>query len=195
MTPTMIVLAGPNGAGKSTLYETRVAPGFAGPFINADIIQRDELRDPSPAASYKAAEIASSRRADYLARRRDFVTETVFSHPSKLELIDEARERGFTIIVMHVGVNTPDLSVERVGTRVEEGGHIVPENKILTRYARGAPLIRAAVLKADRGLVFDNSRLNEPPSHCLTFANGRLVFALSRLPDWIRSVYETDLEI
>ena len=195
MTPTMIVIAGPNGAGKSTLYQTRVAPSFAGPFINADIIQSDELCDPSPATSYEAANIASSRRADCLARGRDFVTETVFSHPSKLELIDQARNRGFTVIVMHVGVDTPDLSVARVGTRVEEGGHIVPEDKIRARYMRGAPLIRAAVLKADRGLVFDNSRLNEPPSHCLTFANGRLAFALPRLPDWIRSVYETDLEI
>jgi len=195
MTRTMIVLAGPNGAGKSTLYQTRVASSFAGPFINADIIQRDELRDPSPAASYEAARIASSRRADYLSRGRDFVTETVFSHPSKLELIHEARTKGFTVIVMHVGVHTPDLSVARVGTRLEEGGHIVPEDKIRTRYMRGAPLIRAAVLEADRGMVFDNSRLNQPPSHCLTFANGRLVFALPRLPDWIRSVYEADLEI
>lgn len=57
MKPTMIVVAGPNGAGKSTLYETRVAPSFAGSFINAEIIQRDELRDPSPAASYEAANI------------------------------------------------------------------------------------------------------------------------------------------
>lgn len=195
MKPTMIVLAGPNGAGKSTLYETRVAPGFTGPFINADIIQRDELRDPSPAASYEAANIASSRRADHLAQGRDFVTETVFSHPSKLELIDEARTRGFTVIVMHVGVDTPDLSVARVGARVEEGGHIVPEDKIRSRYARGAPFIRAAVLKADRGMVFDNSSLNRPPNHCLTFANGRLVFAAPRLPSWIRSVYKTDLEI
>ena len=195
MTPTMIVLAGPNGAGKSTLYQTRIAPSFAGPFINADIIQRDELRDPSPAASYEAAEIASSRRADYLARGRDFVTESVFSHPSKLELIDEARTKDFTVIVMHVGVETPDLSVARVSTRVEEGGHIVPEDKIRTRYERGAPFIRAAILQADRGMVFDNSSLNQPPSHCLTFANGRLIFALPHLPGWIRSVYETDLEI
>lgn len=193
MTPTMIVLAGPNGAGKSTLYQTRVAPSFAGPFINADIIQRDELRDPSPAASYEAARIASSRRTDYLSRGRDFVTETVFSHPSKLELIDEARTKGFTVIVMHVGVDTPDLSVARVGTRVEEGGHIVPEDKIRARYVRGAPFIRAAVLKADRGMVLDNSRINQPPSHCLTFANGRLVFAMPRLPGWIQSVYEAEL--
>lgn len=195
MKPTMIVLAGPNGAGKSSLYETRVAPSFAGPFINADNIQRDELRDQSPASSYEAASIASSRRADFLAQGRDFVTETVFSHPSKLELIDEAQTKGFTVVVMHVGVDTPDLSVARVGARVEEGGHIVPEDKIRARYARGAPFIRAAVLKADRGMVFDNSSINQPLSHCLTFASGRLIFALPRLPGWIRSVYQIDLEI
>lgn len=189
----MIVLAGPNGAGKSTLYATRVAPGFAGPFINADIIQRNELRDPSPEASYEAARIASSRRAEFVIQRRDFVTETVFSHPSKLELIGEARANGFTVIVMHVGVETAELSVARVEARVEEGGHTVPVDKIHARYNRSAPLIRDAVLQADRGMVFDNSRLNLPPRHCLTFANGRLVFALPRLPTWVRSTYDSDL--
>jgi predicted ABC-type ATPase len=191
----MIVLAGPNGAGKSTLYATRIAPSFAGPFINADIIQRDELRDPSPEVSYEATRIASSRRAERLAQGRDFVTETVFSHPSKLELIDEARANGFIVIVMHVGVDTPELSVARVGARVEEGGHIVPEDKIRARYDRSAPFIHEAVLRADRGMVFDNSSLNQPPRHCLTFANGRLVFALPRLPRWIRSIYEADLVV
>ncbi len=189
----MIVLVGPNGAGKSTLYATRVAPSFAAPFINADVIQRDELRDPSPQASYEAARIASSRRAERLAQRRDFVTETVFSHPSKLELIGEARASGFAVIVMHIGVETPDLSVARVGARVEEGGHIVPEAKVRARYERGAPFIREAVVQADRGMVFDNSGLNQPPRHCLTFEKGRLAFALPRLPAWIRSTYEADL--
>lgn len=51
MNHTMIVLAGPNGAGKSTLYAMRVGPHFHGPFVNADIIQRDELRDASPVSS------------------------------------------------------------------------------------------------------------------------------------------------
>lgn len=195
MKPTMIVLAGPNGAGKSTLYATRVVPIFAGPFINADLIQRDELRDPSPAASYEAARIATARRADHLARAKDFVTETVFSHPSKLDLIDEAKSSGFTVVLMHVGVETPELSVARVGARVEEGGHVVPDDKIRERYARGAPLIRAAALKADRAMVFDNSALNRPPCHCLTFAQGRLVFALPHLPAWVRSVYAADLQL
>ena len=195
MKPTMVLLAGPNGAGKSTLYETRVAPGFKGPFINADVIQRDELRDPSMEASYEAARIAAERREAHLAGGKSFATETVFSHPSKLDVIQSARARGFNVIVMHVGVDSPDLSVARVGLRREEGGHGVPEDKVRERYTRGAPLIREAVRLADRGMVFDNSALNTPPAHCLTFTTGRLTEAKPLLPDWVRTVYADDLLI
>lgn len=135
----MILLAGPNGAGKSTLYQTRVAPAFAGPFVNADVIQRDDLGDDSPEASYRAAEMAADRRSKILSKGGDLATETVFSHPSKLDLIREARARGYTVWVMHVGVDSPDLSVARVAHRVGTGGHAVPEAKIRERYERSAP--------------------------------------------------------
>lgn len=193
MRPSLVLLAGPNGAGKSTLYQTRVAPRFAGPFINADLIQRDELRDPTMEASYEAARIAEARRNEMLEAGRSFATETVFSHPSKLEVIKAARARGYLVVVMHVGVGSPELSVARVRGRTDEGGHDVPEDKIRARYERGQPLIRAAVLKADRGMVFDNSALNQPPRQLLVFAHGRIVQAAPRLPQWILGVYEADL--
>ena len=195
MRPSLVLLAGPNGAGKSTLYETRVAPSFAGPFINADVIQRDELKDVSVEASYRAAEIASARRLEMLTEGRSFATETVFSHPSKLDVIEVARQRGYIVIVMHVGVDSPDLSVARVRGRVSEGGHDVPEDKVRARFDRGGPLIRRAVLRADRGLVFDNSRLNEPQRQVLAFADGRLTQAVPDLPHWVLSTYADDLVI
>lgn len=195
MRPSLVVLAGPNGAGKSTLYQTRVAPSFAGPFINADLIQRDELGEASMGAAYRAAEIAASRRADMLEARQSFATETVFSHPSKLELIEAARARGYLVIVMHVGVDSPELSVGRVRARTDEGGHGVPEDKIRARYQRGQPLIRSAVLQADRGMVFDNSRLNTAPEQMLVFASGRLIRAAPQLPEWILTGYAADLVV
>lgn len=193
MRPSLVLLAGPNGVGKSTLYQTRVAPSFAGPFVNADLIQRDELQDASPSASYRAAEIAAERRASLLDARKSFATETVFSHPSKLDIIADARARGYIIIVMHVGVDDPDLAVARVRGRTEEGGHDVPEDKIRARYDRGQPLIRQAVLRADRGMVFDNSKLNESPRLVLLFASARLVQAEPLLPDWVLTGYAEDL--
>jgi predicted ABC-type ATPase len=187
------LLAGPNGAGKSTLYEARVAPSFAGPFINADLIQRDELKDASMEASYRAAEITAERRTRLLEDRKSFATETVFSHASKLDVITDAKARGYIVIVMHVSVDDPALSVARVRARTAEGGHDVPEQKIRERYVRGQPLIRTAVLQADRGMVFDNSRLNEPPRLMLLFKAGRLVQAAPVLPSWILSGYAKDL--
>lgn len=191
--PTLVMLAGPNGSGKSTLYETRIAPMFAVPFINADLIQRDEMQDGNVNSAYEAAQIASERRALLLADRKSFATETVFSHPSKLDLVIQAKGLGYRIMTFHISVAHPDLSVARVGGRVKEGGHPVPEEKIRNRYDRSGPLIRQAILQSDIGHVFDNSRLNRPPSRALSFMNGALTFALPRLPTWILDLYGDDL--
>lgn len=191
--PTLVMLAGPNGSGKSTLYETRIAPKFAVPFINADIIQRDELEKSDVTAAYEAAQIASKRREALLADRKSFATETVFSHPSKLDLITQAKALGYRVMTFHISVEHPDLSVARVSERVKEGGHRVPEDKIRNRYDRSGPLIRQAILQSDIGHVFDNSRLNRPPARALSFSNGVLTFALPLLPDWVLKLYHSDL--
>ena len=191
--PTLIVLAGPNGSGKTTLYETRIKPGLSVPFINADIIQRDELNDTDMNAAYKAAEIASERRNEHLTQRKSFVTETVFSHPSKLDLIHEAKKQGYRVMVFHICVEHPDLSVARVNERVKEGGHPVPEEKIRQRYDRNGPLIRQAALLSDIAHIFDNSKLNQPPERVMSFSAGKVSFSVTRLPDWVLKIYAEDL--
>lgn len=191
--PTLIVLAGPNGSGKSTLYETRIAPSFSAPFINADIIQRDELGESDVNAAYKAAKIATERRAEFLAQRRSFVTESVFSHPSKLDFIREAKKINYRVMIFHVCVEGPDLSVARVGERVKEGGHPVPEEKVRQRYDRNGPLIRQAALESDLAHVYDNSKLNHPPERVLSFTSGKPSFVAARVPEWALRIYGNDL--
>jgi len=193
--PTLVLLAGPNGAGKSTLYETRIAPSLSVPFINVDVIQRGELNAADMTAAYKAAEIAATRRGNMLAAGQSFATETVFSPPSKLDLIHEAKAAGFRVMMFHVSVESPDLSVARVVERTREGGHPVPEEKIRGRYARNGPLIRKAVLLSDVGHVFDNSRLNQPPRRIISFKSGTLSFVVPDLPKWALDIYAGDLTI
>lgn len=192
--PTIFVLAGPNGAGKSTLYKTRVAPHVAAEFVNADQIQRDELRDPSMEASYNAAQLAEQRRRELMAAHQDLVTESTFSHPSKLQLLDDARVAGYRVMVFHVNVASADLSVARVAARVAEGGHDVPEDKARERYVRNQSLIRTAVLQADRAFVYDNSRLNMPPQQILEFVLGHLHAKADDLPAWAEKLYAKNLK-
>lgn len=192
--PTLFMLAGPNGAGKSTLYETVIRPKVKAPFINADLIQKSELEDQSMEAAYRAAEIAATRRDRFLHEQKSFVSESTFSHLSKLKLIDSAKDLGFRILVFHINVRDPKLSIARVACRVEEGGHNVPEDKIIARYIRNQPLIHQAVLKGNRSFVYDNSLLNSPPQLILSFAHGRIERVADSIPAWVKKLYGNELK-
>ena len=115
--------------------------------------------------------------------------ETVFSHPSKLELLQDAREAGFRLIVFHLALASADLAVARVEARAEEGGHPVPEHKIRERFARNGPLIRQAVLLADRAMIFDSSALNERPAVLLELSQGQVARRAAELPEWFETLY------
>lgn len=190
--PTLLLIAGPNGAGKTTFYETALKPKVAIPFINADVIQKNELNDVSVEASYRAAEIAAERRVDYLKRGLSFATETVFSHPSKLVLLRTARERGFRLVVFHLHMDSADLAVARVRERVVEGGHPVPEQKVRERFERNQALIHAGVLIADRAMIYDASVLNRAPLLLAEYRSGRLSVVSRQLPNWFVRLYAPD---
>lgn len=193
MSGIMIMLAGPNGAGKSTLYKHIVRHKFNAPFINADKIQKEELSDQTMQGAYQAAKIAEQRRQQHLHNKQSFVSESTFSHPSKLDLIADAKQADFRIVVYHVNVKTPELSIARVAERVRQGGHNVPEEKIRARYQRNQALIRQAVINADVGFVYDNSALNLVPQLCLTFRYGRINHQEKNLPNWVKVLYKESL--
>src|SRR5271155_4084024 len=96
-----------------------------------------------------------------IALGKSFIAESVFSHPSKLELIDAARTADYTI-VLHVLLIPEELAVERVRHRVSAGGHDVPEDKIRERYQRLWGLVATAIIRCDSTTVYDNSGLKGP---------------------------------
>ncbi len=90
--PVLCLIAGPNGAGKATLATPVIAPVTRLPFINADVIAAQ--RWPSAQADHAcdASQVAAEQRRELIGARASFITETVFSHPSKLALIRDAQE-------------------------------------------------------------------------------------------------------
>jgi len=151
------LIVGPNGAGKTTLYERVIAPGRPGlPFVNADRIAADRFGDAAEERSYEAARIADAAREALLAARLDFCTETVFSHPSKLDFVVAAVDAGYDVVV-HVVMIPLQLSSFRVAARVEAGGHSVPFTKLATRYERLWPNVVAVVPHCRRVVFWDNA--------------------------------------
>jgi predicted ABC-type ATPase len=185
------LIAGPNGAGKTTLHERVIHPGRPGlPFVNADDIAAARFGDEAEQMSYVAAEIAAATRAALIEARIDFCTETVFSHPSKVDLIDAAVDAGYDV-VLHVLMVPAELSVRRVAARVAAGGHDVPTDKITSRYERIWPNVIAAVDRCRRSVFYDNA-LDAGPAEVASFRAGLADYP-PRWPDWSPEALTTAL--
>lgn len=109
--------------------------------------------------SYLACFVADFIRRGLLESKKEitYTVETVMSHPSKLEFMRKAREKGFRIYLYYVSTSSPEINVGRVATRVQRGGHDVPEDKIRSRYYRSLEQLHKAILLSDRAYIFDNS--------------------------------------
>ena len=180
--PILHLLAGPNGAGKSTYVRDVLIPATGLPFINADLIAAERWPDAQPEHAYEAAQIAEARRRERMAAGESFISETVFSHPSKVALLADASALGY-LVHLHVILVPVDLTVQRVAERVRRGGHSVPEDKIRERYDRLWGHLAGAIKIADVTEVLDNSRSRHPFRVCATYAHGVLVGPAS-WPKW-----------
>jgi predicted ABC-type ATPase len=177
--PVLHLLVGPNGAGKTTLFEQVIEAVTHLEFVNADRIAAERWPGDEERHGHDASDLAARRRSELFDERRSFVSETVFSHPSKVDLVRDAKRRGY-LVTLHVVVVPVELTVARVAHRVARGGHSVPEDKIRARYDRLWPYVTDAVHLADHAFVYDNSRARTPHRLVATFDHGRLVGA----PSW-----------
>ena len=174
------LIAGSNGAGKSTFYERYLAQ-LQLPFINADEIAKE--LEHAPDRDYAAMREAEQRREELLAQGHSFATETVMSHPSKVELIRMAQQQGFEVNLIFLYVD-PELAILRVQARVARGGHPVPAEKIKARHPRTMRHATRAVRIADYAWVYDNSEVEATPKLVLEFEHGQVVRKADALPEW-----------
>lgn len=179
--PLLHLLAGPNGSGKTSYVRDVLTPAMRLPFINADEIAASRWPGSPAEHAYGAARIAERQRQDQIAAGASFISETVFSHPSKVQLVSDAVEAGY-IVHLHVIIVPIELTVQRVLERVRRGGHAVPEQKIRECYERLWGHIGEAIRIADIAEVFDNSSARAPFRLCATYRHGVLVGA----PEWPR---------
>ncbi len=186
------LIAGPNGAGKSTLYHYLIAPRYPTlEFVNADEHERQALQHMANPVqrSLAARNWADARRTALLTEGVSFVSETVFSHPSKIALIQQAQASGFRVMLYVLCLDEPRLLLKRVRQRVKEGGHAVPSNKVLERYPRTIANLAQAVRLADMSLLFDaqDTQMGGPRLLAICSKENTELHA-STMPRWAREV-------
>lgn len=148
--PEITVFAGPNGSGKSTI--TAVSPHVIQPYINADDIKRTTL-----CSDLEAAQRADDLRLQCVENRKSFSFETVLSTKRKLDMLAQAKEKGYFIRGIFVLTASADLNVLRVEVRFHSGGHGVPEDKIRHRYKKSLSNITEFIALCDVCHIYDNT--------------------------------------
>ncbi len=196
--PVFHLLAGPNGAGKSTLYRALADSGAidgALEFVNADLHEREHLQHIADLQkrSEAARDWADGRRDALLRAGAGFVSETVFSHESKLDLIGQAQSLGYQVVLYIVAVGDPRRLLARVRQRVQEGGHNVPAKRILARYPRTLANLRKAVRLVDLAFVYDAAEMEKGGHTLVALCRGEQTTVLAaKLPLWVATLLAGD---
>lgn len=190
--PVMCIVAGPNGSGKTTTTEQllRNEWGADSLYINPDNIAREIFGDWNSAdAVLKAAQKATEQRYECLENGQDFVFETVFSSPEKMDFIRKAKDAGFFIRIFYVCTESPLININRIAQRYLNGGHEVPISKVISRYYSSLKNISKAMEIADRVYLYDNSIENKEPCLILRTADGKIAKRYTdHIPDWVKAI-------
>lgn len=127
-------------------------------FKESFYIRNNGLKLKVATADERLAQItADFLRKKLLKEQRKFSFETVFSHPSKLDIMRQAVAAGYKVYLYFVSTRSPKINKFRVLARKAKGGHDVPPDKIESRYYRSLELLFEASQIAYQAFFWDNS--------------------------------------
>ena len=183
--PRYTILGGPNGAGKSTTFARLTAWGCrSGAFLNPDEIAK-ELDGPEPARAVAAGRETLRRSRAWMASRRSFVRESTLSSREIVRSAQTARDAGYRVTLVFVGLNTVAATKNRVRIRSRSGGHAIPVRDQERRFLRSfdnAPRARVAAI-ADEAYFLDN--VSGQPRTAAVVHRGIVLFRDTASAAWV----------
>lgn len=159
--PQMYVISGCNGAGKTTASYA-ILPEMLGcsQFVNSDEFAKSLSPFSPDAASIQAGKLMLLKMNYLFSRNEDFAIETTLATRSLKRIMENAREKGYSVTILYFWLNSPDLAVERVRARVAAGGHNIPEDTVRRRYVAGLHYFFNVYRQmADRWILADNTQI------------------------------------
>ena len=159
MNKNLYIIAGCNGAGKTTASFT-ILPEILNckEFVNADEIAKGLSPFQPERVSFEAGRIMIKRINELLEINQNFAFETTLATKSYKSKVIIAQKKKYTVTLLFFWLQNVDLAIERVKTRVMEGGHNIETEVIKRRYINGIKNLFDIYLSVvDEVLIYDNS--------------------------------------
>lgn len=132
---TLYILAGANGSGKSTIA-AELLPEEKIVYVNADDIARELCPQDMQSVRIQAGKELHARMDKLFSEGQSFALESTLSGVGHIKTIETARRLGYQVIIIYTFVDTADVCITRIQTRVKKGGHPVPQEDIIRRFTR-----------------------------------------------------------
>ncbi|MDO8316664.1 MAG: zeta toxin family protein [Flavobacterium sp.] len=159
MKKNLYIIAGCNGAGKTTASFT-ILPEILNckEFVNADEIAKGLSPFQPEKVSFEAGRIMIKRINELLESNENFAFETTLATKSYKSKVISAQNKNYNVTLLFFWLQNVDLAIERVKTRVIEGGHNIEIEVIKRRYKNGIKnLFEIYLLLVNEVMIFDNS--------------------------------------
>ena len=179
--PELIFICGCNGAGKSTLtYSTLIQKkGYF--FIDPDRISKEH-----GLSAIEAGKEVSFLVNNLIGKRRSFIKESTLTSKFDFSVAEKAKNTGYITRLYYIGLQSAELAILRVQSRVRAGGHHVPADDIRRRYERSLANLTKAIKIFDSATVYDNSYKYKTVAH---FYHGECIRQYLS-PIWFQKIAE-----
>ncbi len=155
----MYIISGCNGSGKTTASYTLLPEMLeCNQFVNSDEFAKSLSPFNPSEASVSASRYMLQKIYYLLGNHMDFCVETTLATRSLMGIINDAKSRGYTVDILYFWLKSPEMAIARVKSRVEAGGHNIPENVVRRRYYMGLNyFFETYAPVCDRWMLADNS--------------------------------------
>ncbi|WP_373796731.1 zeta toxin family protein [Neisseria dentiae] len=182
-----VFYCGTNGAGKTTLR------GLNHDAVSV-VIDSDHIAAELNPANPRAADMEAGRQALKLFQTAlnngiSFSMESTLSGVSVLRRMQQAKDKGFHVILNYIGLVSADLHIERVQSRIRSGGHPIDSRVIRKRFIESHANLAVAVQLADEAYLYDNS--GAELALVLYAAGGKIYLQTDTQPAWVQKLIQT----
>lgn len=205
--PRIYVLAGTNGGGKSSLMGAMLLQQGV-EYFNPDLAAQ-RILSANPGVSQIEANSAAWQEGKRLLERAineklDFAFETTLGGKTIANLLDQALSQGIEVRVWYVGLDSVERHITRVRSRVLQGGHDIPEERIRERYTQSRLNLIRLLPRLTELLLYDNSKEADPragtapePRFLLrvTQCKVRETCELTIVPGWAKPIFAAVLKL
>jgi len=133
-----------------------------------------------------AIEEFENQKTDALSKSKDFCYETNFS-AEPIQTPTLFRNHGYRIILVFFCLDSIDLAMSRVATRVSNGGHNVAKSEIISRFYSGYKNLNNHWAFFDQIHLFENSLPSGVPQELLSLSK-RQYLVHGKLPAYLKKV-------